>query len=237
MGLAHSPRIVTDGIVLAYDETNVKSADTSELILSRSATVASSTQRNFAQDTLLETTYASVAQYDNTAPAPGSGFSFSAWIRRTGATSGSWDPIVLIDSGGPRYRMLWFGWYFNTTDRIHCSMPYYSATDTSSYWSVDPTWANAGLTLVTNQWYNFSASYDNTTRSLNTYINANLAASGTRPGAGDLNNPNSAVVRLYGCDGVSNSNSQITAFTMYNKALTQEEITQNFNALRGRYGI
>lgn len=237
MGLAHSPRIVTDGIVLAYDETNTKSSDTSELIAGRTATVASSTQRTFAQDTLLETTFASIAQYNNTAPAPGTGFSFSAWVRRTGTTTGGWDPMVLIDGGGPRYRMLWFGWYYNTTDKIHCSMPYYSATDTSSYYSVDPTWANAGLTLSTDQWYNFCATYNNSSRSLITYINGIQAATGTRPGAGDLNNPNGSVVRLYGCNGVSSSNSQLTAFTMYNRALSAEEVKQNFNALRGRYGI
>lgn len=116
-------------------------------------------------------------------------------------------------------------------------MPYYSATDTSSYYSVDPTWANAGLTLSTDQWYNFCATYNNSSRSLITYINGIQAATGTRPGAGDLNNPNGSVVRLYGCDGVSNSNSQLTAFTMYNRALSAEEVKQNFNALRGRYGI
>ena len=236
MACSSGPELVNSGIVLAYDETNSKSGNTSELVLGRTAGVSGST-RTFAQDTLLQTTYASVAQYNSTAPSPGTGFSFSAWIRRTGVTSGNWDPIVLIDSGGPRYRMLWFGWYFNTTDQIHCSTPYYSATDTAVYWSNDPTWASVGLTQSINQWYNFSATYDNTSKSLKTYINGIPGASGTRPGLGDLNNPNGANVTLYGCNGTSSANSQITAFTMYNRELSQDEVSENFNALKGRYDL
>jgi hypothetical protein len=237
VGAHAGPDINENGLVFSYDETNPKSGTSSELILGRSASVISTTQRDFAQDTSLATTYASVAQYNSSAPSPGTGFSFSAWIRRTGATTGTWESIMNIDSGGPRYRMLWFGWYFNTTDRIHCSMPYYNGTDSSVYWSVDPTWANAGLTLVQNQWYNFSATYNNSTRLLSTYINAILALSGTRPGLGDLNNPNNAPIRMLGCNNTSSQNGQLTSVSMYNRALTANEVKQNFNATRGRFGI
>ena len=37
--------------------------------------------------------------------------------------------------------------------------------------------------------------------------------------------------------GAGSFNGDIGFFTIYNRALTQAEITQNFNALRGRYGI
>ena len=232
MAVGYNPRIVTDGLVLAYDETNPKSGITSELRLGRSATTSGST-RNFSQDSLLETMYADVAQYNSS--AAGTGFSLSTWIKRTGNTSGNWDTLITIDSGGPRYRMIWFGFYNNQTSQIHCSVPYYSATDTSSYWSVDPTWTNAGVSFNTNEWYNVCATYNNSTRVLSTYIDGNFALSGTRPGAGDLNNPNNADVKLYGTNQTSYANSQLTAVNFYNKPLTSQEVLQNFNALKGRF--
>ena len=235
MAIGYNPKIATDGLILAYDESNPKSGDTSELVLGRTAIVQSTSERRFNQDDLLTTTYASVAQYNSA--ASGSGFSFSSWIRRTAETTGFFDTISIVDNGGPRYRMLYFGWYSNTTDRIHCSMPFYNGTDAAAWWSIDPYWSNAGLTLSINQWYNFCATYNNSSRSLKTYINGIFALGGTRPGLGDLNNPNNAQVKLFGCNGVSSGNSQITSMNFYNKELSSYEVQQNFEALRGRYGI
>jgi hypothetical protein len=117
------------------------------------------------------------------------------------------------------------------------NLQYYDGTNSSNWFSVDPTWANAGLTLVQNQWYNFTATYNNSTRLLSTYINGILALSGTRPGLGDLNNPNNAPIRMYGCNNTSFQNGQLTSVSMYNRALTASEIQQNFNATRSRFGI
>jgi hypothetical protein len=116
-------------------------------------------------------------------------------------------------------------------------MPYYSANDVTAYWSIDPSWSTVSLAFSINQWYNFSATYNNSTRLMTTYINGILALSGTRPGLGDLNNPNNASVQIYGCNNVSSANSQVTSVNMYNRALSALEIEQNFNAHRGRYGI
>jgi hypothetical protein len=234
MALAHSPRIVTNNITLYYDEQNMKSGNSLELIKNRPAIIQSSSERRFSLDSDLNTMHSQIAQYNSS--ALGSGFSFSVWAKRTGITTGNWDPMILIDSGGPRYRMLWFGWFNNTTDRIHCSMPYYSAIDTSTWFSVDPYWSDAGLSLNINQWYNICATYSNSSRVLKVYINSILGSSGTRPGLGDLNNPNNSPIQIYGCNGNSVQNSQVNSCFFYNRELTQQEVQQNFNALRGRYG-
>ena len=235
MALQHSPSIVTDGIVLLYDEDSNKSGNTSELVLGRAATVQSSTERRFALDTLISSCHASAAEYGST--ATGTGFSFSTWIRRTGNTTGNWDQIVGIDGGGPTYRMLWFGFYAGETSRIHCSMPYWTGVGSTTWFSVDPYFTDAGITFEVNKWYNFCATYTNSSRVLMNYINGRFAASGTRGGSGDLNNPNGSPVQLFGCNGVSSQNSQLRTFTMYNRPLTEPEVLQNFNALRGRFGI
>lgn len=236
MAVNYGTKIETSGLVLYYDESNVKTGTSSELVLNRAATISGSSSREFASDDLIKTMHAASASYNSSAPSPGTGFTLNVWIRRTGETTGSWDYIVLFDNGGPQYRMIWFGWYFNDTDRIHCSMPYYTAS-TTEWWSVDPQWSDAGLTLTINQWYNFCASYNNSTRVLNTYINGIFALSGTRPGAGDLNNPSTANIGLYGCNGVSTVNSQLKSVSMYNRPLSAAEVMNNFNAVKGRYGL
>jgi len=179
---------------------------------------------------IFATTAASSTTYNSSAPSPGTGFSGVFIIRRTAGTSGTWDPICLIDNGGPRYRQLWFGWYFNTTDRIHNSIPYYvDANNTTNWWSTDPTWANAGLTLQINQWYMYAFSYNNSTRECRTFINGNLATSGTRPGLGDANNPNNARITLYGTNNNSYQNSQIKFAVFYNKPLSDNEVSFWYN--------
>jgi len=236
MATRYSPKIITDGAVLYYDENNKNSTNKKDLILGRNAVLAASNYSYFVNDGLFGTTAASVAQYNSSAPSPGTGFSGNFWIRRTANTTGNWDTICYVDTGGPRYRQLWFGWYYNVTDQIHCSVPYYSAVDTTDWWSVDPAWSYVGLTFVVGQWYNFCFSYNNATRLHSTYINGMLAASGTRPGLGDMNNPNGSNIYIFGTSNQSYANGNLKSVIFYNRALTASEVMQNFVAVRNKYG-
>ena len=238
MALGHSPSTVTNGLVLCYDETNPKSGNTAELVSQRAATVASTTERRFALDTSLSTIHAASAAYNSAATSPGTGFTLSSWFRRTGNTTGNWDLMAQMDGGAPRHRAFWFGFWTNQTSQIHFSMPYYTGSGTTTqFWDVSPTFASVGITLVINQWYNFTATYNNANRVCNTYINSRFAATGTRPGLGDMNNPNNSPLQIFGCNNVSSFNAQTTSFSLYNRALTATEVEQNFNALRGRFGL
>jgi len=236
MALSHSPKIPLQGLLFLYDEQNIKSGNTSELILGRNATVQSTTERRFTIDSSLSTIHASsINAYNSTAPLPGTGFSFSVWLRRTGNTTNTWDQLIGIDGGGPNYRTLWFGFYSGQTSQFHCSHPYWDGISSSNWWSVDPSFANVGINFEINKWYNFCSTYENSTRICRNYINGILAASGTRPGLGDLNNPNGSTIQLFGCNNVPSQNAQLRIFSMYNRRLTESEIFENYNALRGRF--
>lgn len=86
--------------------------------------------------------------------------------------------------------------------------------------------------LVANTWYNVVITW--TTNDAKMYINGVLSNTdstvGTRvqPTQLGIGGANAGNTKMAG---------QIPHFVMYNRALTQEEVAQNFNALRGRYGI
>jgi hypothetical protein len=89
-------------------------------------------------------------------------------------------------------------------------------------------------------WYNIVMTY-NGAAGIATYVNG--TAGGTQTGA--KQNPGGTFLSMGKPDGaggylngVTNYfNGYIGAWKIYNRALTSTEVTQNFNALRGRYGV
>jgi hypothetical protein len=94
--------------------------------------------------------------------------------------------------------------------------------------------------LSLNTWYmaTFTTSFDGTNTTMKIFTNGAETATGTYSGSqgnypygfmvGDGNNAGSSWYPFPG---------RIGAVKVYNRTLTAGEITQNFNALRGRYGI
>lgn len=89
---------------------------------------------------------------------------------------------------------------------------------------------NSSTNLSANVWYQVCVTWSPSGG--NMYINGTLVSSdtstGTRTTPGVLN-----------IGGINNTkfNGRITSFQVYNRQLTPAEIKQNFNALRGRFGI
>ena len=95
--------------------------------------------------------------------------------------------------------------------------------------------ASSSVTFTPDFWYNIVVTYDGL--SINRYVNG--ALSGT---SSILNSPNIAYSTNSFNIGASSSNTFFTAgaissVSVHSKALSATEITQNFNALRSRYGI
>jgi hypothetical protein len=89
--------------------------------------------------------------------------------------------------------------------------------------------------VVNNQWNNVVATFDGTTKRI--YVNGILrATSATLTGTVTQNTTGAAFIGIYGGGGYP-FNGRISNTSIYNKALSATEVSQNFNALRGRYGI
>jgi hypothetical protein len=90
-----------------------------------------------------------------------------------------------------------------------------------------------------NAWANyvFVADYTNyPTGSLTTYKNGVLSTTTTFPNV-QIPLSRTRFIGSYDGGGLFPLSGSISSYVEYNRALSQAEITQNFNALRGRYGI
>ena len=124
------------------------------------------------------------------------------------------------------------------------SMFYYDATSfTYSIWGKDGSNANAAYTLSFSNssvgtWNQIVARRSGT--ELKLYLNGVLQNTGTINVLG-TGTPTSNTLRLatanYNGSFSWHSDVNIAALKMYNKALTDNEITQNYNALKHRFGL
>jgi hypothetical protein len=96
---------------------------------------------------------------------------------------------------------------------------------------------NGTTTLSSNTWYNLAMVYNYDTSLWIGYINGEQEFSVAKSGL-------LGYATFYGYIGYtpeggeqSNFFGNISAINYYNRALSAAEILQNFNALRGRYGI
>lgn len=236
MAIEYNVNSVVDGLTFCYDEGNPKSGTTKDLISGATNAAIYTDEIRFTPNTLTDTMWSTAAGKDYYAPPAGTGFTISLWTKRTAATTTGWDNICLLEYD---LRCMWFGYMVNQTSQFHCSFPYYDSTNTFTYWSVDPFFSAAGITHQIGTWYNVCITYNNSTRLLSVYINTLLAGSGTKPGTGDLIKPytgTNPAIRLFGTQGIATTNHLTNNVKMYNRVLSVEEITQNFNALKGRYG-
>lgn len=93
--------------------------------------------------------------------------------------------------------------------------------------------------LSTNTWYHavFTTSYDGVNTTMKIYTNGVETASGTFAGAQGGEGANLFAIG----DGYNASwyrfDGQVTAVKVYNRTLSTAEVKQNFNAMRGRYGV
>ena len=93
-----------------------------------------------------------------------------------------------------------------------------------------------GATNQLNQWLNLVATYDDTSKEIKTYNNTNLVGNSSI----QIDFSISARVHLARymrhC-GNCPSNIIMPQIKIYNRALSAQEITQNFKATRGRFGL
>jgi hypothetical protein len=219
MALTHSPSIVTNGLVLCLDAGNRKSypgTGTTWTDLSGAGNAA--TILNQGADnagTIYSSTNGGYITFDggddratSTLPALTS-YTTSAWVRLRNFSSGE--------------RQL-----FQTANGIGLSVlsnlfMFYNGNVNSTI-----------QTVVSNSWYNWVMTTTNTPSNstkmfINNVADGNFANYGAITAGNITLAATNTIQRVLSCD--------IAIFSIYNRALSATEIAQNYNALKGRYGL
>jgi hypothetical protein len=145
-------------------------------------------------------------------------YTYAFWIRRRQPQSSSWLQF-LQRSTSNRNPGIWF--YINEINRIHFSIHLSNGTNTS----VDP----GGFFL--NEWHYFTATVD--------YNGTNTIMRGYTDGIQQNVLTLSNVAPILGTGGtyIGRGLLDIGNLQIYNRALTAQEVLQNFNATKSRYGL
>jgi hypothetical protein len=98
-----------------------------------------------------------------------------------------------------------------------------------------------GGSLIANAWYNLVFNFESNIYKI--YVNNVVKTTTSGSSVGNvslLTNPNKLYLSTHDGDGAPPRlffDGNISQASIYNRALTPEEIQQNFNALKGRYGL
>jgi hypothetical protein len=254
MTINYNPRAVYDGLVLALDAANVKSYPGS----GTTWTDLSGNGRNF---TLFNSSYYSYSS------ANGGSIGFTRTLPPTGETGGYaehtgsgalavatylynnhtteiWAKIndrnpTNYDATETQGALFVYRGYHSMFQYSSTALNYgiYSAA-TFRNW-ISPTLGTSGTDIIQGQWFHAVAVRSG--NNLSSYINGNLKGTvviDTSGGASFVSNTIRMGMANPSNEGYSwHTNANVAAARMYNRALTAAEVQQNFNALRGRYGI
>ena len=240
MGIAYNPLIVTDGLVLALDAANSKSypgSGTTWTDLSGngnngtlvngvgydSGNLGSLSFDGGNDRTLLPTNFFpfpslttfTISLWFKTSQTNG-GTLFGQQNTSNPSSAGGWAPVIYLLTDG-RIRIEPF-WTANINNAIYSS----SALNDNNWHNIITTFNSGTNQLYVDGVYNTQQTGKTLTSFTTTYyyiVGAGYAA--VRSGIGPS---------YYFSGNISN-------FSFYNRALTASEIQQNFNALRGRFGI
>jgi hypothetical protein len=219
MGLSHSPQISLNGLVLCLDAGNSKSypgSGTTWTDLSgngRNGTInGSPTFTNGYFSITGDTTYVSIP---NSGLVPRTNdFTYSCWVYLNSVDgldtifeNGSWTDTLLF-----RYESTQFTVYAEGALR-----------GTIIWTATTGVWVNIVLRRLSNT---VSCFINNTSVGTPFTMSTDI----------DLANPNLWLMRSQHATGQF-TNGRISVFSIYNRALSATEISQNYNALKSRYGI
>ena len=233
MSLSHHPSIVKNGLVLNLDAANKKSYPGTGTIwydLSKNklnATIAGCTYNSGNLGSLVyngtTSTYVTIPDSTNIRVQ---NFTISAWVKFAGFNS--YNGIICK----PQSANNWTNPFASFLMRTDSNTSFVTSIGSSTTYSN----TSVSYSFSTNVFYNTVMTYDGTT--IKAYINGSLV---TNSNVGYTINYTS-IPLLIGATGGGipygeNLNGNIYNTLMYNRTLSAGEIAQNYNALKGRFGL
>ena len=226
-GIVGAEQIITNGLVLNLDAGNPSSysgTGTTWTDLSGNANngtlISSPTYDSNNKGSIVfngSSSYATVVS-SSSLNLPNN-ITVSAWVYNS-----VWKEANIIEGNSSNVPSGYNGFMLWTTPNYSNKMVWGRQSGAPQLYSAD------NFNTRVNVWYNIVGTSDGTT--LRLYYNATLDSSLV----GTPNFVNAGTVRIAnGADGLFNG--KIGSISIYNRALSLAEISQNFNALRGRYSV
>ena len=259
MGINYNPRTVTDGLVLALDAGNTKSypgIGTDWFDLSGNGNDGTLTNGPGYSGDAIQFDGSDEAVIlgdilDDVTCGPDKKFSISVWAKYNSLSLVN-NGTLITKSGDSNLSENQRQYIFlvrnpsNAFGSQQLEFVAYFDLGVSSYTG----YRTVGATIETGKWYNFVISYDGSIDNAGRYslfidgVSYPITISFTVGGSlGDIQNGNArlAIGAQVG-ENVSNSpisviDGKIANVSIYNRTLSASEVKQNFNALRGRFGI
>tara|TARA_R110002020_G_scaffold10873_7_gene41317 strand:+ start:1807 stop:2529 length:723 start_codon:yes stop_codon:yes gene_type:complete len=239
MALAHSPRIITDGLVLCLDAGNAKSyvgiGNTSINIIDNQT---SSLVNGVGFTSLNGGSFV----FDGTDDYINLNQGSNEILDVVNTTVSIWFKLDSITSSQSQQTL--FGRRSNSTFatfKIFLSQDSISGILTEfrirAKTASDDEIVSIPNVTPTTEWTNITGTYDGS--NMNGYINGELKLNHTMPIGGDLVTGGAGRRMFLGARSNENINRYfngiISTTNIYNRALTAAEVQQNYNALKGRY--
>jgi hypothetical protein len=226
LGLNHSPKIATNGLVLCLDGANFKSypgSGTSWIDLAGknvAGTLTNGPTFDSARNgnIFFDGTNDFVSIPDSAVVDISTAITLEAWIFAVKSTG--YQNVICKSSNAQNT-----GYIYPRTDDGWTNTVFYLHVGTWS--TLSAPWPSR------NAWHHTAATYNGS--SMRLFINGKLVNSKNQTGTITVNNNVLAIGNQTSFSEYFGGN--ISNLRMYNRALSDAEIENNFNALRGRFGI
>jgi hypothetical protein len=252
MGLKHHPRVVTNGLVGYWDAANPRSYSGTGLTangliggiggtLVNGVGFTSSNSGSFVFDgsnDYFESPHSDALNISGS-------ITVDVWIYLTSlSNSNDMCLIAKYSNAGGAANQSWI--LFKSTSNYTSFSPNGTGGNNEFVWlassggNVNGTFVGTGEQVQVNTWYNVTALYNSSNEKIEIYINGQLKSSTTRTGqtSGVLQtNTRNLSIGSTPADGTRYVQGRIPSVKVYNRALTQQEILQNYNATKTRYGL
>jgi len=220
MGVAYNPSIVTNGLVLCLDAANTKSYPgsgttwTDLLGTGNNGTLTNGPTYSSANggSIVFDGTNDYVSASNTSLVHRTSNWAYSCWVNFNGTPS--------------------LGTIFENGSWTSCLLIRFETNGISIY-SMGSYWGKFTLTPTLNTWYKLD--FIRNGNSIDFYLNGTYSQSLSF--TADIQPSSNLFIGMSQHAAGQCFNGRIAQTQIYNRALTSTEIQQNFNALRGRFGI
>jgi len=227
MGLKHHPRVVTDGLMVYLDAANPRSYSGAgntwydlrgnrNFTLQNTPSFIANSAGGSIGFTAANSQYATASSLSTMV-----NWTVEVWLFHTGVSTGAYPAIICEALGGGNINFALFNPNYSVSN-FQLQTGYYAGN--VWYWTDN-------YNIAQNNWYHIIGSYDGSNIKL--YVNSVLqltTASSTTPSSS-----NSGIYLMRRWDSADYYGGRLSTVKIYNRALTAQEVLQNYNATKMRY--